>query len=1026
MKWLLLVAFFIMTGKVWGMNREVGTPFFENYFSDVYTAHDRNEAVICDGKGSCYFANFEGLLRYDGQEWSLVTTPGISRVTALASDQGGRVCVGGYNFVGRLRVKDNGEMELEVLQTDVGRKERRIGEVRKIVKWRDGMLFMGERALVWVKGDSVRVTEHSGGCVGGFEGEEEVWIQFETGCWRRMEQQGLGEEVVTGIKNRIWKAMCKLPDGRLVVGTNGGLYVKEGAEWKIVKLEGIPEDVYVNDVVVSADGGIVVATSVYGSLLLDETLALLVRLDEQKGLCSNVVNGLCRDGKGSVWMATGRGIVRMAEASMYSVFTEKEGLQGEVLTMRRAGGVLYVGTYQGLFRLERQGVFRKLKEVQQACWQLSEDGEGQLWAATGNGLFRIVNDRVQKYKEGFTMSVMVDTEDSALIYEGEQEAVYESWDRGRSWRKCVPLGRVVDMVKDRQGFLWLTTVFGEVYRLGSGDTVAVELKGFGEDMGNRTVKGLEEDVVIVSGSGFYRSEGDSLVVCSLFKDSLPEGWWPGICVEDREDRWWMSRGDGKEVVVVKKGRLKEGMCEKLKAIAGYTVRVIYPEGNGVVWLGGSFGLLRVDLEKRDPAYESQPGLFVRKLIRKEERPRDVEVSCVADITGIIKPVEYAFRLRGFELEWSEWKKKGRVEYVRLPYGKYVLEWRVRDVFDRVSTGPEVAFEVKAPFYWQWYAWVIYSLLVVVGVGGIVKWRMYNLLAEKERLEGIVEKRTEELRAQRDEIREKSENLERTLTELEQAQQELVRQEKMATVGKLTQGLVDRILNPLNYIGNFAILSKNLAGEAVQLLAEKDLQMDEEIRMDLMELMDMLSGNLEKISEHGGNTARVLKAMEELLQERKCVLLPTDINVLCRERLELLRKNYAESEGLVLRLQETKAPLLILADKRQLGKVVLSVMHNSVLALLKKKERQEYQPELEVKLEAIGEYVRVSIRDNGIGIEKEILDKVFDPFFTTRTTAEGVGVGLYLSREVILNHQGRITLDSVRGEWTEVVIELKKA
>lgn len=88
------------------------------------------------------------------------------------------------------------------------------------------------------------------------------------------------------------------------------------------------------------------------------------------------------------------------------------------------------------------------------------------------------------------MSVMVDTEDSALIYEGEQEAVYESWDRGRSWRKCVPLGRVVDMVKDRQGFLWLTTVFGEVYRLGSGDTVAVELKGFGEDMGNRSVKGF--------------------------------------------------------------------------------------------------------------------------------------------------------------------------------------------------------------------------------------------------------------------------------------------------------------------------------------------------------------------------------------------------------------------------------------------------------------------------------------------------------------------------------------------------------
>ncbi len=294
------------------------------------------------------------------------------------------------------------------------------------------------------------------------------------------------------------------------------------------------------------------------------------------------------------------------------------------------------------------------------------------------------------------------------------------------------------------------------------------------------------------------------------------------------------------------------------------------------------------------------------------------------------------------------------------------------------------------------------------------------------LEGVVEERTKQIRDQRDEIAEKSEKLGETLNELKKAQSMLIRQEKVATVGKLTQGLIDRILNPLNYIINFSHLSNLLLKEMKEDLDDEEDRITEDNYDDMTEILGMLNTHLTKIEEHGNSTARILKAMEELLADHSCHFDRVDINKLIIHNLTILKEYYQKEikeTGISFEVNLPDLPIEADVDKLLLGKVIMSILQNGIYALQRKKKKEAFDALLKIKLRQEGQLLRIELCDNGIGIESAILEKVFDPFFTTKTTAEAAGVGLYLSREIILNHNGKIEVRSEKDKFTEFAITI---
>ena len=331
------------------------------------------------------------------------------------------------------------------------------------------------------------------------------------------------------------------------------------------------------------------------------------------------------------------------------------------------------------------------------------------------------------------------------------------------------------------------------------------------------------------------------------------------------------------------------------------------------------------------------------------------------------------------------------------------------------------------FYYDWGSWTAFSILALA-ILQIMKSRLKKKLKQKEYLAKIVEERTIELRIQRDQVLKESKKLSDALDALAKAQDELVRKEKLATVGQLTKGLVDRILNPINYINNFAGLSSELIKDLQRNIKDDEAVMTKENFEDSVEILDMINNNLQKINEHGCNTVRIVKAMEELLKDHHGDVTNTDICNLCKVNVDVIRKLYQkeiDELNIQIDIQCPGEPLLADINIEQMNKVLLNLLKNSIYALSRKSQKSaDYFPLVTILVEKkLNDTFVLTIRDNGIGIEDSIKPKIFEPFFTTKTTAEAAGVGLYLCREVILNHQGSIIVKSDKDHYTEFIITI---
>ena len=318
--------------------------------------------------------------------------------------------------------------------------------------------------------------------------------------------------------------------------------------------------------------------------------------------------------------------------------------------------------------------------------------------------------------------------------------------------------------------------------------------------------------------------------------------------------------------------------------------------------------------------------------------------------------------------------------------------------ERVTLGSLVGICVSVKFGHQ--EWI--GLLFLILFCQISKLVFKRKLKQKEYLVKEVEERTQEIRSEKDAIQEESEKLAAALKALGEAQDELVRKERMATVGQLTQGLVDRILNPLNYINNFANLTSGLAKDLRENLDSQKEHLKPDVYDDSVDLLNMMTSNLEKISEHGFNTVRIVKALDKLKKTYE-----QDIQ---EKNIRIVFDNLTLS-------------LMMEVNVEQFSKVLAGILKNSMYALLKKSETVTFSPEIFLGLKVNKDMLEITIRDNGSGIDENIKDKIFAPFFTTKTTGEAAGVGLYLCREIVQNHRGTIEVESKKGEYTQFLITI---
>ncbi len=309
----------------------------------------------------------------------------------------------------------------------------------------------------------------------------------------------------------------------------------------------------------------------------------------------------------------------------------------------------------------------------------------------------------------------------------------------------------------------------------------------------------------------------------------------------------------------------------------------------------------------------------------------------------------------------------------------------------------------------------------------------TLTQQNELLEKRVENRTAELQDQK-------EALEASLAHLKSTQLQLVQKEKMASLGELTAGIAHEIQNPLNFVNNFSEVNQELLTEMKDFLNSENFS--EESRQNIEGLVGALIQNLEKIKHHGKRADDIVKGM--LLHSRNTTgeKEPVNINLLASEYLNLsyhgLRaKDKSFNSAIETDFDEAIEKLNIIPQ--EIGRALLNLFNNAFYAVAEKKKNESilglknYEPKVSLitkKLIArsddpLGQdKVEIIVRDNGMGIPSKALDKIFLPFFTTKPSGQGTGLGLSLSYDIITKgHAGEMKVNTKEGEYTEFIILL---
>ena len=271
------------------------------------------------------------------------------------------------------------------------------------------------------------------------------------------------------------------------------------------------------------------------------------------------------------------------------------------------------------------------------------------------------------------------------------------------------------------------------------------------------------------------------------------------------------------------------------------------------------------------------------------------------------------------------------------------------------------------------------------------------------------------------MQERTAALSQSLKELKETQHLIIQQEKMASLGELTAGIAHEIQNPLNFVNNFSDLNTELVNELKEELNTGHLDEAQSIAEDI-------KTNNEKINHHGRRAGSIVTGMLQHSRSSEGQKEPTDINKLADEYFQLayhgIRSN-DKSFNATLKTDFDDSIGTINIIPQDIGRVILNLYNNAFYAITEKKKQQgeAYEPTVLVSTKKTDDKVDIRVKDNGNGIPQKVLDKIFQPFFTTKPTGQGTGLGLSLSYDIIKAHGGEIKVETKERDGAEFIILL---
>lgn len=809
------------------------------------------------------------------------------------------------------------------------------------------------------------------------------------------------------------------------------------------------------------------------------------------GLANNTVYTSVEDKSGNLWFGTATGL-SMFDGKKFYTYTTDQGLPDNyinALFLDREGN-LWIGTYDnGVSKFDGTS-FTNFSTAQglvhKTVWNFFEDKEGNLWIATRGGLSRF--DGV--YFMNFTTDQgLPDNKLSTVIQDSKGNILTAGWGGG------------VSIIR-KENVAQLSVERSEEIRRNIFEHFSTA-DGLANDVVYNILEDSDGNIIIGSSNGFTVlrggiSNGNSKIAADSIENYNEKTGYPIKDIshiysmyEDSRGGIWAGTGD-KLIHFDYSKVVRTGKAPPL-SLKDIKINHEHISWHTLDWAKTSEKMESFVPTATLPPYAIEERLKFGRLLTISERDSMIQNFKSVSFDGITpfsfipqnlvlpynlnnvsfdfigvetaRPhlVRYRFKLEGNDESWSPVTSKTTASFGNIFEGSYTFMVQAKSPQGIWSKPLMYQFTILPPWYRTGVAYFIYILIFCAGVYSVHRIQKARTIRnEREKIQQReleqakkIERAYHELKLARQKELQQSKEIERSYHKLEMAhktlqdtQQKLVQQEKLASLGQLTAGIAHEIKNPLNFVTNFSELSIEIIHEIRDQLEEKktepELQKSRSKgnssdnpkrrngRRGVRDLLEDIENNLNIINDHGRRADSIIKS---ILQQSSgnSVLEPTDLNNLIEEFVNFAFHGMRSDKNpidvhIMMDLDDEVGEILLRGQ--DFSRVITNLCNNAFDAMKEKYtsgsvDPSEYKPELKVRTRCENSYVIIEMEDNGPGISQKILDKIFQPFFTTKKGTAGTGLGLYITNDIVKAHGGTLEIESELNVFSRFIIKIPK-
>jgi serine phosphatase RsbU (regulator of sigma subunit) len=628
--------------------QELGNPFVQSYMPKEYQAATQNWDIVQDELGIMYFANNEGVLQFNGVDWSVTPVSNKSTVRSLDLDNNGIIYAGGINEFGYLRPNETGKLEYVSISANVGEEDKKFGDIWRTIATREGVYFQSNTHLFrWAKG-KIKVWKPK---KRRFQMIAYVHDRFFVKEPETPLMEMVRDEIVkfrTGDlyeKESILNLLSYEGDKMLAYSSKTSFQIislNPKTEVTITKLPTEVDSALVKHGIYTMsrqpDGTYVLPTRRGGSFIIDKNGKLLRKLQRAEGLHSETHYAACTDKQNGLWIGTNNGIIYVEVNAPLTIFNDRQGLEGTTYCISRIDGVLYIGTSLGVFYLDKSAnLFRQIEGLSAQVWEIKKvviGGETKILLASA-GLFELKNNKVIPLVQSSLFTVYPSPSNPLCVYFGGRDfiasLVYKSGKWEEEGRIKMKGDDIRSIIEDKSGTLWASVNLNGVRKitlngnkLDSTATLTKYDTAQGLPLKENIFFNIGGEMLVATEKGVkrYSTEGNNFVPYSKFGTQFGDGTYAvSNLLEDNRRNVWLFANKGKQYLLGVSEYQNDGTYKwnptPYYRIPAMTEVTFWSDDNEVIWFGGSEGLFRFDSKIRKK-YDDKPRVLVSRVFIGED------------------------------------------------------------------------------------------------------------------------------------------------------------------------------------------------------------------------------------------------------------------------------------------------------------------------------------------------------------------------------------------------------------------------